>query len=117
MYQDYLAQGLSEEEANAATLLLRNVAGSSEHQTGLAIDIVPLNDTWASLVPELENTPELQWVKQNCANYGFILRYEEDTTHITGISYEPWHFRYVGVEHALEITQRGITLEEYMGVA
>jgi D-alanyl-D-alanine carboxypeptidase len=60
------------------------------------------------------DTPELQWLLKHCAEYGFILRYPKDKTEITGIIYEPWHFRYVGVEAATKITESGLCLEEYL---
>ncbi len=116
MYQDYLASGMTEDEAFAATKALRNEAGTSEHETGLAVDIVPARTPSASLVAELENEPEIQWLHENCTKYGFILRYPKDKTDITGISYEPWHFRYVGVEDAVKMTENNLTMEEYLGM-
>ena len=65
----------------------------------------------------LEDEPEYQWLWSHCADYGFILRFPKGKEDVTGIHYEPWHFRYVGVEHAREITRRGITLEEYLAQA
>lgn len=61
----------------------------------------------------MAETPEIKWLMENCAKYGFILRYPKGKEEITGIAYEPWHFRYVGFEAAQEIMARGITLEEY----
>ncbi len=86
--------------------------GYSEHETGLAADIVSLD--YQVLDGGQEATAENQWLRENCWRYGFILRYPDGTEEITGISYEPWHFRYVGKEAAREITDRGITLEEYL---
>ncbi len=63
-----------------------------------------------------EKTPENQWLREHCAEYGFILRYPPGKTEQTGIIYEPWHFRYVGAEAAAEIMEKGITLEEYSNV-
>ena len=80
--------------------------GTSEHQLGLALDIIAEFDA--------DNTATWQWLKQHCAEYGFILRYPADKEEITGISYEPWHFRYVGVEAAREIMSSGVCLEEYL---
>ncbi|MDO4323548.1 MAG: M15 family metallopeptidase [Lachnospiraceae bacterium] len=89
--------------------------GYSEHETGLAVDIVSLN---YQILDELqEDTPENQWLQENCSKYGFILRYPKGKEDITGIDYESWHFRYVGKAAAKEITSRGITLEEYLGEA
>ena len=87
--------------------------GTSEHQTGLALDI-----SCASLNFELEEafayTKEGKWLKTNAPLYGFILRYPKEKEHITGVIYEPWHYRYVGKEAAKEIWEQGICLEEYL---
>lgn len=87
--------------------------GYSEHETGLAVDIVSLD--YQILDRQQEMTRENEWLRRNCARYGFILRYPQGAEDITGISYEPWHFRYVGKEAAEDITRQGITLEEYLG--
>ena len=63
---------------------------------------------------EFENDPEGIWLRENAPDYGFVLRYPKDKTEVTGIGYEPWHFRYVGVEHAKAITEAGLCLEEYL---
>lgn len=89
--------------------------GYSEHETGLAVDIVSLN--YQILDEQQEYMPENQWLRENCSRYGFILRYPKGKEEITGIDYEPWHFRYVGKAAAKEIMSRGITLEEYLGEA
>ena len=102
----YEAEGLSTEEAQQRALEVVAKPGTSEHQLGLALDII--------VEFEEDSTVTWQWLKENCWRYGFILRYPEDKTEITGISYEPWHFRYVGAEAAQQITERGITLEEYL---
>ena len=102
----YEAEGLSTEEAQQRALEVVAKPGTSEHQLGLALDII--------VEYEEDSTQTWQWLKENCWRYGFILRYPEDKTEITGISYEPWHFRYVGAEAAQQITERGITLEEYL---
>ena len=83
--------------------------GCSEHQTGLAMDI-------CSLYESFENTKEFKWLNENAADYGFILRYPEDKQDITKIIYEPWHWRYVGVDAAREMKASGQCLEEYLGV-
>ena len=83
--------------------------GHSEHQTGLAIDIADLSLDYDNF----ENTKEFNWVKHNAHKYGFILRYPKSKFHITGFKYEPWHYRYVGVEVATYIYENNITLEEY----
>lgn len=87
-------------------------AGASEHQSGLAVDVV----SWAyrdGYKTSFGKTDEGLWLREHCADYGFILRYPEDKTDITQVSYEPWHMRYVGVEAAQYITRSGLTLEEF----
>ena len=84
-------------------------AGYSEHQTGLAIDIVKRGGTLGGF----ETTKEFKWMKDNSYKYGFILRYPSGKEWITGYQYEPWHYRYVGVEAATQIYNEGITFEEY----
>ena len=85
--------------------------GHSEHQTGLAIDISTLD---TGLTIHFENTKEFAYLKDNAHLFGFILRYPKDKEKITGYSYEPWHFRYVGIEHAKIIYENNLTLEEYI---
>ena len=84
-------------------------AGYSEHQTGLAIDIV----TYGSNMDNFENTDEFKWLYENSYKYGFILRYPKDKEKITGYSYESWHYRYVGKEVAKKIYDKDITYDEY----
>ena len=86
--------------------------GTSEHQLGLAADII--DETFPYLTEWQETTGTQKWLKEHAADYGFILRYPNGTSEITGIIYEPWHYRYVGEKFAHEITNRGITLEEYV---
>lgn len=86
--------------------------GHSEHSTGLAFDIVSLG--YQILDDGQEKTAENKWLQEHCAEYGFILRYPRGKEDITDISYESWHFRYVGVEAAEYIMENGITLEEYL---
>lgn len=88
------------------------VPGTSEHQLGLAMDILDLDNS--NLDNSQEWTPTQRWLIQHCWEYGFILRYPNGTSEITGIIYEPWHYRYVGKTVAKEITEKGITLEEYL---
>ncbi len=83
--------------------------GHSEHQSGMAIDVNTIDDAFGE-------TPEAAWLKEHCAEYGFIIRYAADKVDITGYKYEPWHIRYVGTEVAKELTQLGISMEEYLGV-
>lgn len=88
------------------------IPGTSEHQTGLVMDL--LSDEYLSLDEGFENTMAFQWIMDNMTNYGFILRYPKGKEDITGYDYEPWHLRYVGVDVAEEIMSKGITLEEYL---
>lgn len=82
--------------------------GHSEHQTGLAFDVTAQRDSGG-----FETTPQFDWLIEHCWDFGFILRYPEDKEDVTGIPYEPWHYRYVGEEVAQIIHEQGWTLEEY----
>lgn len=95
-----------EEEANTFSAK----PGFSEHQTGLTFDLKDFN---GQLV---EDPITSQWIKDNCAQYGFIVRYPEGKEDITGYIYEPWHLRYVGEEVANQIMNNNTTLEQYLGV-
>lgn len=106
------AKGLSDEEARTEAAKWVAIPGTSEHHTGLALDIVASD--YIVLDETQEKEPEQQWLLQNSWKYGFILRYPNDKTDITGIYYEPWHYRYVGKEAAAEIYSSGLTLEEYI---
>lgn len=86
--------------------------GTSEHETGLAIDVTGGNGKCAA-ESCFGGTKEAIWLEQHAAEYGFIIRYPQGKESITGYKYEPWHLRYVGKEIALEIMKKGITLEEY----
>jgi len=108
----YLSNGLSDQEAAIEAAKWVAVPGTSEHQTGLAVDIVA--ESYQLLDKEQENTPEQKWLMENSYKYGFILRYPETKSDITGIGYEPWHYRYVGKEAAKEIYEKEICLEEYL---
>lgn len=107
-----MQQGYTYEEAYAEVEKETMPPGHSEHSTGLAFDIVSLG--YQLLDAGQENTPETQWLHEHCAEYGFILRYPKGKEDITDISYESWHYRYVGVEAATYIMEQGITLEEYL---
>ncbi len=106
--------GKSKEEAERITATMIAVPGTSEHHTGLAADIV--TPTHQTLDPEFADTAAGKWLKENAAEYGFILRYPEDKQDITKIIYESWHYRYVGVDHAIAITENGLCLEEYLEI-
>jgi len=108
----YLADGLSYDEAYDAASQVVAIPGCSEHNLGLAVDLCALS--YQILDEGQLDTAEQQWFMEHCHEYGFILRYPLDKTEITGIIFEPWHYRYVGVDVAKEITESGLTLEEYM---
>ncbi len=98
--------------------------GTSEHQTGLCLDLITTEMVglwnYGSETPDnpydkgFAETEAFVWLQNNAHKYGFILRFPENKTDITGYSYESWHYRYVGVEHATKICEQGITLEEYL---
>ena len=83
--------------------------GHSEHETGLAFDVSVIGS-----FEGFDKTPQFEWLIKNCWDYGFILRYPKDKEDITGIVYEPWHYRYVGLPHSQAIRNQNITLEEYL---
>ena len=109
-----LDEGVSMEDAPAVAAESVAVPGTSEHQLGLAADII--DEHYPNLDKGQEETGTQKWLMENCWRYGFILRYPNGTTDITGIIYEPWHYRYVGVDYAKEITDLGVTLEEYVAM-
>ena len=104
--------GMSYEEAVADTEV--NVAKpyESEHNSGLAADIVTPEDD--DVLESFEDTEQFEWLTKNAALYGFILRYPKGKTHITGYIYEPWHYRYIGPYDAQRMSRMGVTLEEYL---
>lgn len=106
----YESQGYSTADARVKAATIIMPPGSSEHNLGYAMDIVCV-DEW------FEDTAEFKWLTENAADYGFIMRYPKDKQDITKVIYEPWHWRYVGVELAKELKSSGQVLEEYMGVA
>ena len=106
--------GKSKEEAEKITATMIAIPGTSEHHTGLAADIV--TPTHQTLDPEFADTDAGKWLQENAAEYGFILRYPEDKQDITEIIYESWHYRYVGVDHAMAIKENGLCLEEYLEI-
>ncbi len=107
-----ILEGSSREEAPAIAAASVAVPGTSEHQLGLAVDII--DEIYPYLNEGQEGTSTQRWLMENCWRYGFILRYPNGTTETTGIIYEPWHYRYVGERYAREITELGVTLEEYL---
>ena len=111
--QECLNIGYSQSEAEKETARWIAVPGTSEHHTGLAIDIIDLD--YQILDEKQEKTPTQQWLMKHCTEYGFIIRYPSDKKDITHIDFESWHYRYVGVEHAKKIADAGMCLEEYVG--
>ncbi|MBR4282587.1 MAG: M15 family metallopeptidase [Clostridia bacterium] len=99
--------GLTQEQAEkeAATAVAR--PRTSEHECGLAVDFIDVEERFA-------NTKEGKWLKENCTEFGFVLRYEKGKESITNVIYEPWHFRFVGIKHAKRMQQLGMCLEEYV---
>ena len=104
--------GYSDSDAEIEAGKLVAVPGTSEHQLGLALDIVDIS--YQILDEKQENTAVQKWLMQNSYKYGFILRYPTDKRDITGINYEPWHYRYVGKAHAKAIYDSNLCLEEYL---
>jgi LAS superfamily LD-carboxypeptidase LdcB len=107
----YQNQGYSYDSAYTKAAQIIAVPGTSEHHLGLAFDIIDTRD-W-SLEERQENYAGQKWLMEHCHEYGFILRYPKNKTDVTGIIYEPWHYRYVGKELAMELYETGLTLEEY----
>lgn len=110
--KDRVKEGMSYWEAYEETSLQVALPGTSEHALGLALDLI--SSQYSELDEKQEQTAEAKWLAENCYKYGFVLRYPPQKTSITGIIYEPWHYRYVGKEHAARITELGVTLEEYL---
>jgi len=110
--QSWLNKGYNYWDAFSETRMSVAEPGTSEHAMGLALDLI--SNQYTELDEKQEETKEAKWLAENCYKYGFILRYPPEKTDITGIIYEPWHYRYVGVEDAEKITELGITLEEYL---
>ena len=109
------ASGVPEDQVEAEAARWVAKPGTSEHRTGLALDIVAAS--YQILDERQEDTAEQKWLMENSWKYGFILRYPSEKSDITGIGYEPWHYRYVGKAAAAEIYRTGVCLEEYLGRA
>lgn len=101
---------LTREQAEAKVLTYSTRPGTSEHQTGLAVDM----DTMGTFSTDFAYTEEYAWLQENAWKFGFILRFPENKTDITTIQFEPWHYRYVGRYHAKKIQDSGLCLEEYI---
>ena len=108
--QEFEDQGESPTQAQADAKLWVNPVGYSEHQTGLALDVIAPGGT----LNGFKNTQQFVWMRDNAHRFGFILRYGDGMEYITGYKFEPWHYRYVGREHAEVIRREGLTLEEYL---
>jgi len=108
----FIRSGMSYMDAYKTASITVTVPGASEHQIGLAVDII--SDTYSALDIGFADTPAGMWLAEHSWEYGFILRYPLGKEEITGIQYEPWHFRYVGVDAAKVITEEEITLEEFV---
>ena len=109
--KQHMAEGMTQAEAEAAASEYSARAGESEHQTGLCLDFI---EEGGDLDVEFENTKAFAWLSQNAHLYGFILRYPDGMEGITGYTYEPWHYRFVGRDAAVEIYESGVTFEEYL---
>lgn len=108
----WIVQGYSQEDAKVQAAKLVAIPGTSEHQLGLAVDIVDVANQ--NLDESQEKTQVQKWLINNSYKYGWILRYPNEKSEITGINYEPWHYRYVGKKAAKEIYDADICLEEYL---
>lgn len=109
--QSYVRRGHTKEESYALARQTISIPGSGEHCLGLAVDFY--TKKYHKLEKAFENTPEGKWLMEHAQEYGFIMRYGEDKVDITGIEYEPWHYRYVGVEAAEYIKEHNLSLEEF----
>lgn len=120
IFNNYIAEEmekdptLTREAAEEIVKKYSNPPGRSEHQTGLTVDFYAEDDGSTVLNTGFAYTDEGRWLAANCHKFGFVLRYGADKTDITGISYEPWHFRYVGIEHAAKMKELNMCLEEYI---
>ena len=110
--KEYLKEGYGYNEAQEAASMWVAKPNTSEHQLGLAVDLVSKKNQ--RLDDSQERTAEQQWLIKNCWRYVFILRYPSNKSDLTKVGYEPWHYRFVGKEHAKKITEQGVCLEEYL---
>ncbi len=118
LFNTYIGQEMAahpdwtEQQAREYVLTYSAAPGTSEHHTGDCIDLISTGNV--VLDESFAKNPAYDWLKDNAHHFGFILRYPKNKTEITGYSYEPWHYRFVGVKAATEIYEQGITLEEYL---
>ncbi len=106
--QSFIFQGMSEDEAKQNAEKRIEPAGCSENGAGLSVDVISASAGFAT-------TDEYKWLTQNAFKYGFVLRYPEDKVDVTGMIFQPWHWRYVGIEAATEMKNNNQCLEEYLG--
>ena len=107
-----MASGLSYEKAKQKVLTYSAYPGTSEHHTGLCVDL--MTSSMTDLDESFADDPVYPWLLENAWKFGFILRYPKDKVDVTGYSFEPWHYRFVGRYHAYKIHEQGICLEEYL---
>jgi D-alanyl-D-alanine carboxypeptidase len=107
MYYNRLEQNGGKDDGVVA------LPGASDHQTGLGIDVISKEWIGKKFNPDFADTPEAQWMHDHCAEFGYVIRYPMDKGDITGIIFEPWHLRYVGVEAAAYIMGKSMVLEEF----
>lgn len=114
--RSYATGDLTQEQAEAEAEKLVARPGCSEHNSGLAADIVSADwyRSHSDLTEDFEGTDAFRWLDAHAAEYGFILRYPKGKEAVTGVSYEPWHYRYVGKDAAREMKEKGLVLEEYL---
>lgn len=105
--QKWLNQGYSDADAKTKAGTIVAVPGTSDHNLGLAVDLNSVEESF-------ENTRQFLWLQEHAAEYGFVMRYPKDKQDITKIIYEPWHYRYVGKEHAVKMNSLNMCLEEYV---
>ncbi len=110
--QELMKEGLNREAAEAKTADTVARPGCSEHQTGLAFDLVVMNGD--GTLQSFGQTAQCDWMQHHCQEYGFVQRYPAGKENVTGIDNEPWHYRFVGMENAQAITEDGLCLEEYV---
>lgn len=111
-YRQYTEQGKTSDEAEALSVRRVSRPGRCEHELGLSVDIVDGN--YRQLDSAQAETDTAKWLRENSCRYGFVLRYPENSESITGMVYQPWHYRYVGKKAAEQMTELGICLEEYV---
>ena len=112
--QEFMAQGMSYNQALEKVMEDTALPGQSEHQTGLCVDF--MTRSMSNLDNSFAETDVFEWLKENSWKYGFIIRFPEDKTNITGYSYESWHYRFVGLERASIMYQTGLCYEEYLEI-